>query len=85
MKLGFVDRSGNTFDMIGIASARCRPFAQDPAALQKCFSDIGLRSYAEYQPPDRYWLFQGIESSVYAVLAAAALLLAWWAVRWRIA
>jgi len=85
MKLGFIDGEGQTFDLIGVASARCQPYAADPTALQQCFREIGLRSFAEYQPADRYWLFQGYEAAIYAVLAATALLVAWSAVRWRLA
>jgi hypothetical protein len=85
IKLGFIDGAGQTFDLIGVASARCQPYASDPTALQQCFQDIGLRSYAEYQPADRYWLFQDYEAAIYVVLAAVALLVAWSAVRWRLA
>jgi hypothetical protein len=37
-----------------------------------------------WQPHDRFWLFQGIESAIFFGLAAALLALAFWGVRTRI-
>jgi hypothetical protein len=37
-----------------------------------------------WQPPDRFWLFQGIESAIFFGLAAVLLALAFWWVQTRI-
>jgi hypothetical protein len=44
---------------------------------------LGLRSYGIYEPPDRFWLYQGIESGTYLTLAILLFLGAWWQVRYR--
>jgi hypothetical protein len=46
---------------------------------------LGVRSYVTYEPPDRFWQFQGIESGAYVTLAGLLVLAAWWHVRYRIA
>jgi hypothetical protein len=33
-----------------------------------------------YQPPDRFWTFQGIETGIFLVFAAGAVALAYWMV-----
>ncbi|HVA91885.1 MAG TPA: hypothetical protein VNL71_18820 [Chloroflexota bacterium] len=38
-----------------------------------------------YQPADRYWVFQGIESTLFVGMAAGLLVLAAWWIRRRIA
>jgi hypothetical protein len=36
-----------------------------------CMSAHGYRGYVTYQPADRYWAFQGIETGIFVLLAAA--------------
>jgi len=42
-----------------------------PVALLSCMQAHGWRGYATYQPAARYWPFQGIETGIYVLLAAA--------------
>ena len=44
----------------------------------------GWSQYTIYQPTDRFWLFQGIESAISLGLAAALLALTIWWVRRRL-
>jgi hypothetical protein len=51
----------------------CRPFAfQDPAKMASCLAGHGYRGFfTTYQPASRYWAFQGIETGIFVLLAAA--------------
>jgi hypothetical protein len=49
-----------------------------------CVHAHGWLYTATWQPADRFWLFQGIESAIFFGLAAALLALAFWWVRSRI-
>jgi len=52
----------------------CRAFLfQSPAKVGSCLIARGYRAYLSYQPADRYWPFQGIETGIYVLLAAALL------------
>jgi hypothetical protein len=49
------------------------PMAKSGASLNaalSCMRAHGWRGFATYQPASRYWAFQGIETGIYAVLAA---------------
>jgi hypothetical protein len=50
-----------------------------------CLSAHGVLNYGMYQPADRFWLFQGIESAIFVALAAALLALTVWWMRRRLA
>ena len=80
---GFVDQQGNTYEMLAMAAGPCGQNAGDPAAFARCVDGLGLRSYVIYEPPDRFWTYQGIESSTYLALALLFFLGAWWQVRYR--
>ena len=41
------------------------------SAVFTCMQAHGWRGFATYQPADRYWPFQGIETGIYILLAAA--------------
>lgn len=43
----------------------------------------GWRGIATYQPASRYWSFQGIETAIYVVLAAALIAVTFVIVRRR--
>jgi ABC-type transport system involved in multi-copper enzyme maturation permease subunit len=85
LKEGFVDAQGQTYDLIGEATARCGSQLQNADALERCFRAIGLLSYAQFQPPNRYWLFQGLESSIYGGVSLVAIIVSLWIVRRRLA
>jgi hypothetical protein len=42
-------------------------------AGQSCVQAAGFRNFVIYQPANRYWAFQGIETGIFVVLAAAAI------------
>ena len=43
----------------------------------------GYRGYLAYQPADRFWAFQGIETGIFLVLAAALLGVTFWVLKRR--
>lgn len=45
--------------------------SHDPAGVFSCLSAHGYRGVMTYQPGSRYWAFQGIETGIFVVLAAA--------------
>jgi hypothetical protein len=51
----------------------CQPLAfQGPLKLISCLSARGYRGFfTSYQPASRYWTFQGIETGIFLLLAAA--------------
>jgi ABC-2 family transporter protein len=49
-----------------------------------CLSRLGVKIVDTYQPGSRYWLFQGIESAIFLLLAAGLVVLAMWLIRRRI-
>jgi hypothetical protein len=55
------------------------------ANLAACVNRLGLHAVTTYQPGSRFWAFQGIESAIYAALAAALFVTAAWIVRRRLA
>jgi hypothetical protein len=62
------------------------PAAKSGASLNAVFSCMqahGWRGFATYQPASRYWPFQGIETGIYLVLAAALIAVTFAIVRRR--
>ena len=55
----------------------------DMTAALSCMQKAGYHQVITYQPGSRYWPFQGIETGVYLLLAAALIAVAWYAVRRR--
>jgi hypothetical protein len=45
-------------------------------AVVSCAQAHGIRGYVTYQPASRYWAFQGIETGIFLLLAAALLAIA---------
>jgi hypothetical protein len=39
--------------------------------LSGCVAAHGYRAFITYQPASRYWAFQGIETGIFVLLAAA--------------
>jgi hypothetical protein len=48
-----------------------------------CMAAHGYRGYVTYQPPSRFWAFQGIETGIFVALAAALLGVTFWVLRRR--
>jgi hypothetical protein len=75
---GFLDAQGNRTDGV-----YCNGTGQTP---QQCMQADGYRGYyLAYQPADRFWLFQWIETGIYLAIAAVAVALTAWLVRRRLA
>jgi len=53
----------------------------DRGAVASCVTAHGWRGYLIYQPASRFWAFQGIETGIYVVLAAALLGVTFWALK----
>ncbi len=52
----------------------CRALVfQNPLKTASCMSAHGYRGFITYQPASRYWAFQGIETGIFVLLAAALL------------
>jgi hypothetical protein len=50
----------------------CRALAfQSPLKTASCLTAHGYRGFISYQPASRYWAFQGIETGIFVLLAAA--------------
>jgi ABC-type transport system involved in multi-copper enzyme maturation permease subunit len=59
------------------APAACQPFmARGNPGAGSCLVAHGYRGFVTYQPGSRYWPFQGIETGIFVVLAAALIALA---------
>jgi len=41
-----------------------------------CLTAHGYRNFITYQPADRFWAFQGIETGIFVILAAALIAVA---------
>jgi hypothetical protein len=73
-------------------SASCQKLLPDSPAAKggvsmnavfSCMHANGWRGFATYQPASRYWPFQGIESGIYLLLAAALIAITLFIVRRR--
>lgn len=74
---GYLDAEGNRTNSI-----RCTGTAQSPL---QCAQDAGYRGhYLAYQPTDRFWTFQWIETGIYLAISALAIALTFWLVRRRL-
>lgn len=87
--MGYVDKAGQRVSF-GDAWPVCAPNGQiiDERAgstFNACIQSHGWLSTIVWQPADRFWVFQGIESAVLVALAVALLALTIWLVRRRIA
>jgi len=83
---------GATVNGVPIAAlpARCQKFIDIGTGVTKvslrtasaCVREAGYRGYLTYQPASRFWIFQGIETGIFLVLAAALIAIAFWII-WR--
>lgn len=78
MSFGVRDASGKL--VAANAQIACPPGATGPGGVGTCGADLGLGpgayNWQLYQPGDRFWLFQGIETGIFVALAALLLYLA---------
>jgi hypothetical protein len=57
--------------------ASCRALiSSGPHAAASCVRAANIRGFITYQPASRYWAFQGIETGIFVLLAAALIALA---------
>ena len=56
----------------------------DKGQVGQCLSQLGVHTVDTFQPGSRYWLFQGIESAIFLLLAAGLVVFAIWLIRRRI-
>ena len=86
---GWVNHAGHPIYDGDVYRVCAGPSGNDYGALPgtsftACTHAHGWLYMITYQPADRFWLFQGIESAIFFSLAAALLALAFWWVRTRI-
>jgi len=77
--------AGIGFDGVPVPAA-CQPFAAGhpgSQAILSCMAAHGYRGYVTYQPASRFWAFQGIETGIFVVLAAALLGVTFWVLKRR--
>ena len=74
---GYIDAQGNKHDgLVGCNSNQ---------TLAQCFQANGAKAiFVSYQPADRFWTFQWIETGIYLVFSVLALAAAVWLVRRRL-
>jgi hypothetical protein len=85
---GFLDHLGHRVNP-DVAFTACLPNSGGPAlpdkvSILQCIHDKGFSNFLAYQPADRFWTFQGIETAIFVALALALLGLTVWWVRRRI-
>jgi hypothetical protein len=74
---GYIDAQGNKHD--GLA-----PCTSNQTLVQ-CFQARGAQAiFVSYQPADRFWTFQWIETGIYLGFSVLALVAAFWLVRQRL-
>lgn len=74
---GYIDAQGNKHDDIITCSTNGNP--------ENCLQAKGVKAfYVSYQPADRFWTFQWIETGIYLGFAALALFGAYWLIRHRL-
>jgi hypothetical protein len=67
--------------MLAQAGGKMTPATQQSGLA--CLQSAGFRHFVTYQPADRYWTFQGIETGIFVLLAAALLAVTYVVVRRR--
>ena len=78
-----LDASGNVFDKVHLVAASfpaaCRSLLGS-APFDRCLGSHGWKALVEFQPANRFWTFQAIETAIYLALAAVLVLVAFVAV-----
>lgn len=83
-----IDRQGQAVsqEALGVCEALLGPELTDTVMAQynSCITEHGYVNKTVYQPGDRYWLFQAIESGIYLLISALLLALTFWWTKRRI-
>ncbi|MEV6869029.1 ABC transporter permease [Streptosporangium subroseum] len=72
---------------VSVTSGPCSPQGAGPHGLNACWAEInrlGYRQQAIYQPLERFWPFQWIETGIYALLTLGLTGLSFWWIRRRL-
>lgn len=78
---GWADHLGHRLSDAQVFNT-CSPRLLDKPAFVSCIQSHGILEYISYQPADRFWAFQGIETAIFASVAVAFLALTiWWVAR----
>ena len=85
----FVSSNGNISVNPSVLAQACPGIPSTPGfggkdEVGRCLTRLGVKIVDTYQPGSRYWLFQGIESAIFLLLAAGLVVLAMWLIRRRI-
>lgn len=81
---GWVDRAGHSLSDTQAFNTCARGTFATKDTFFQCAHTHGWLDSIAYQPADRFWLFQGIETAIFVAAAAALLALAVWWVRRRL-
>jgi hypothetical protein len=82
---GWSDRFGHTLSDTTVFSI-CNPGkGLSKVSMFSCFNAHHIYSDTIYQPASRFWLFQGIETGIFAALSALLLGVTVWWIRYRVA
>jgi hypothetical protein len=83
---GFVDAAGHhlSSDQVFSQCLPANPVVGDKLSIFQCIHDHGISNYITYQPADRFWTFQAIETALYAAVALGLLGLTVYWVRRRL-
>lgn len=83
IKTEFVDRQGQVIAANADIIQTC--FSRPSQNLvDRCFTEHGIQTRWLYQPGNRFWLFQGIESGIYLLFAALLIAMAYGWTKYRI-
>lgn len=63
--------------------AGCKPNSNPLSNPWTCLAAHGYRGYLTYQPANRFWTFQGIETAIFLTVAAALLGFTFWVLKRR--
>ena len=78
----FRDRQGHQVNFFEILRLCGTVHGQGLTLKNSCLQQHGIVNVVTYQPGDRFWLFQGIETAIFVALAAALIgLTIWWVQR----
>lgn len=79
-----VDPAGRLVDTLPGWVSDCAPAPGRQSAQQACFTRLaraGYRQRVSYQPRDRYWTFQAIETAIFLALAGLLAGVCFWRIR----
>ena len=66
-----VNLDGVRMPLGNLPSACQQLIFQNPLSFRSCMATRGYHAFVSYQPAGRYWAFQGIETGIFVLLAAA--------------